>query len=186
MPPAPNATPSKETQLPTQPMPNPNNKPQQQQQVFPTDPNNYPVNSLNISDMHLRSGTTLPTPSPLVITKLPSEEIAQETTPDKLGSPEKVHQSATLDTHVRTPLFPQRLQVEVSRQQDDIAFDLIDQLKYICVKFPLFQAIKDIPIYGKVIKETCLKIPKRKKKDPKTMHVVGQLADIMLGKNYCP
>lgn len=82
------------------PVPNPNNKPQQQQKVFLTVPNNYPAYALNISDIHLRSGTTLPTPSPPVIMELPSEEIAQ-------------------DTPVRTHPFPQRLQVEVSRQQDD-------------------------------------------------------------------
>ncbi|XP_059067670.1 uncharacterized protein LOC131858449 [Cryptomeria japonica] len=109
MPPAPNATPSKPTQLPTQLVPNPNNKPQQQQQVFSTDPNNYPAYSLNISDIHLRSRTTLPTPYPLVITELPSEETARETIPDKFGNPEQLQQSETLDTPIRTPPFPQRL-----------------------------------------------------------------------------
>lgn len=47
--------------------------------------------------------------------------------------------------------------MEVSRQHDDIDFDLIDQLKHICVKIPLFQDIKDIPIYTKAIKDACFK-----------------------------
>ena len=54
------------------------------------------------------------------------------------------------------------------------------------VQIPLFQAIKDVPIYGKSIREACLKKPKRKKKDPTTVHVVGQLADIMLRKLITP
>lgn len=67
-----------------------------------------------------------------------------------------------------------------------IDFDLIDQLKHICVKIPLLQAIKDIPIYGKAIKEACLKKPGCKKNDPQTIYVIGQLATIMLGKVTVP
>ena len=54
------------------------------------------------------------------------------------------------------------------------------------VQIPLFQAIKDIPIYGKSIREACLKKPGRKKKDPTIVHVVGHLADIMLGRLIPP
>jgi len=50
------------------------------------------------------------------------------------------------------------------------------------VQIPLFQAIKDILVYGKSIREACLKKPGRKKKDPTTVHVVVHLADIMLGR----
>ena len=54
------------------------------------------------------------------------------------------------------------------------------------IQIPLFQAIKDVPIYGKAIREACMKKPRRKKKDPTTFHVVGQLANIMLGKLVIP
>ena len=54
------------------------------------------------------------------------------------------------------------------------------------VQIPLFQAIKDVPFYGKAIREACLKKPRRKKKDPNIVHVVGKLADIMLGKLIIP
>lgn len=74
MPLAPNATPPKPTQLPTQPLPNLDNKPQQQHQVYSANPNQYLAYSLNISDIHLRSKQNLPTPSPPFITELPSEE----------------------------------------------------------------------------------------------------------------
>lgn len=49
------------------------------------------------------------------------------------------------------------------------------------VQILLFQAIKDVPIYGKAIYEACLKNLGRKKKDPTTIHIVGQLVDITLG-----
>ena len=40
----------------------------------------------------------------------------------------------------------------------------------------LLQAIKDIPIYSKVVKELCIKNPGRKKKDPPTVHLVGGIS----------
>lgn len=76
--------------------------------------------------------------------------------------------------------------VKQKEEKEETTFDILDQLKHICVKIPLFQAIKDVPIYGKEIKEACLKNPGRKNKDPTTVHVVGQLVDIMLGKVTVP
>ena len=54
-------------------------------------------------------------------------------------------------------------------------FDIINELINICVKIPLLQAIKDIPIYSKVIKELCIKKPGRKQKDPPIVHLIGEL-----------
>jgi hypothetical protein len=50
-------------------------------------------------------------------------------------------------------------------------------LKNICVKIPLLQAIKDIPIYIKVVKELCIEKPGRKQKDPPIVHLVGGLSE---------
>jgi hypothetical protein len=50
-------------------------------------------------------------------------------------------------------------------------------LKNICVKIPLLQAIKDIPIYIKVVKELCIKKPSRKQKYPPIVHLVGGLSE---------
>jgi hypothetical protein len=55
-------------------------------------------------------------------------------------------------------------------------FDILNELKNICVKIPLLQSIKDIPIYSKVVKELCIKKPSRKQKDPPTVHLVGGLS----------
>jgi hypothetical protein len=53
----------------------------------------------------------------------------------------------------------------------------LNELKNICVKIPLLQAIKDIPIYSKVVRELCIKKPGRKKKDPPTVHLIGGLSE---------
>jgi hypothetical protein len=51
----------------------------------------------------------------------------------------------------------------------------LNELKNICVKILLLQAIKDIPIYSKVVKELCIKNPGRNKKDPPIVNLIGGL-----------
>jgi hypothetical protein len=58
-------------------------------------------------------------------------------------------------------------------------FDVLDELRNVCVKIPLLQAIKDIPIYKKEIKELCLNKTNKIRKDPPTIHVIGNLAGLM-------
>jgi hypothetical protein len=53
----------------------------------------------------------------------------------------------------------------------------LNELKNICVKILLLQAIKDIPIYSKVVKELCIKKLGRKKKDPPIVHLIGYLSE---------
>ena len=54
------------------------------------------------------------------------------------------------------------------------------------MKIPLLQAIKDVPIYNKLIKEKCFRHPGRHKRDAPTINVIGQLSDLMLGQVMCP
>ena len=42
------------------------------------------------------------------------------------------------------------------------------------VQIPLLDAIKEVPIYTKAIKEACIKKLQRKKKDLKTIHFLGK------------
>jgi hypothetical protein len=49
----------------------------------------------------------------------------------------------------------------------------MEELQNVCVKIPLFQAIKDILIYSKIVKELCIMKLGRKPKDPPTIHVIG-------------
>ena len=76
----------------------------------------------------------------------------------------------------RIPPFPARLVIEKPVVHSE--YDIFNELKHICIKIPLLQAIKDIPIYSKVIKELCIKRPGKKQKDPLTIHVIGEMSEI--------
>ena len=56
-------------------------------------------------------------------------------------------------------------------------------MRNLCVKIPLLQAIKDIPILDKTIKELCLKKLGWKRKQPTKIQVVGQLAELIANKH---
>ena len=43
--------------------------------------------------------------------------------------------------------------------------------------------MKDVPIYARTIRDLCLKQLGRKPKDPPTIHVLGKLSYLMLGKD---
>ena len=62
-------------------------------------------------------------------------------------------------------------------------YDILNELKNVCVKIPLLQAIKDIPIYSKVIKELCIKKPGKKQKIPPTIHVIGEMSECMTNQS---
>ena len=76
------------------------------------------------------------------------------------------------------PPFPDRL-VQAKLPMCIPQFDVLDELKNVYIKIPLLQAIKDITIYTKAIKELCLKNPIRKRIDPQTIHVIRHLAGLM-------
>jgi hypothetical protein len=62
-------------------------------------------------------------------------------------------------------------------------FDIVGELKNLYVKIPLLQALQDIPIYAKTIKELCGRKPVRKiKNSSSTVRVVGALSDLILGR----
>ena len=58
-------------------------------------------------------------------------------------------------------------------------FDILNELRNVCVKIPLLQAIKDVPIYTKAIRDLFIKKPSRKRRDPPTIHLVGQISDYL-------
>jgi hypothetical protein len=75
----------------------------------------------------------------------------------------------------KVPPYPDRLVIEKPTTQPE--FDILNGLNNICVKIPLLQAIKDIPICNKVVKELCIKKPGRKQKDPPIVHLIGRLSE---------
>jgi len=75
------------------------------------------------------------------------------------------------------PPFPERLTIEKPVVQPE--FDILNELRNVCVKIPLLQAIKDVPIYTKAVRDLCIKKPGRKRKEPSTVHLVGQISDCL-------
>jgi len=61
-------------------------------------------------------------------------------------------------------------------------FYLIGEQQHLCIKTPLLQAIRDIPIYAKFMEYLCVKKPRRKSKDPPIFHFLGKNYDLILGK----
>ena len=55
----------------------------------------------------------------------------------------------------KTAPFPERLAIAKPATYPE--YDIVNELKKLCIKIPLLQAIKYIPIYGKVIKDLCIK-----------------------------
>lgn len=58
---------------------------------------------------------------------------------------------------------------------------LAAELRNICIKVPLLQAIKEILICIKIIKELCLKNPGRIILEPQTIQFFGRVAELMTG-----
>ena len=61
-------------------------------------------------------------------------------------------------------------------------FNLLGELKNIYVKIPLLQALHDVPIYAKTVRDLCVRKPGRKPRDPPTVHVIGKLSELIMGK----
>ena len=70
------------------------------------------------------------------------------------------------------PPFPGRLIEQALSVETQATLDFLEQLKKMTIKIPLLDAIKEVPIYTKAIKEAYTKNLGRRK-DLKTIHVLG-------------
>ena len=61
-------------------------------------------------------------------------------------------------------------------------FNLLGELKNLYVKIPLLQALQDVPIYARTVRDLCTKKLGRKPRDPPTIHVIGKLSALIIGK----
>lgn len=146
--------------MPTQPNPNPNNR--QAQQVYSGEPS-CPTYAMEIQEINLWSGKVLPDSQP------PTREVEE----DKEESEPK-----------ENPPFLETLSTTVQPTPEETK--LLGELKHLFVKIPLLQAIKDVPIYNRLIKEKCFRHPRRHKIDAPTINIIGQPSDLMLGQVICP
>jgi hypothetical protein len=141
----------------------------------------FPSCSISPTDcqgVHLRSGKILNNQTtPIIfeeeeevqnqVENQPTENQFTNISPStsQITSPKKSNQLQTKDTLL--PPYPERLNIDKTLVQSE--FDFLRELKNVCVKIPLFQAIRDVPIYAKTVRELCLKRLGRKRKDPPTM-----------------
>ena len=80
-----------------------------------------------------------------------------------------------------SPPFPEILMIEKPAIYHN--FDIVGELNYLYIKISLLQALQDIPIYAKTIKELCGRKPIRKIKNSSSIvHIVGVLSDLILGR----
>ena len=158
---------------------------------FPT----YMIVPLN--DVKLISGRVLNKPSIDTQMKIISEEDSLEAnkgSEESLQNPstqKEEEKESTATTPIveqpassSTPPFPERLQIDKGVEKQILLFDydFLDELKNVCIKIPLLQAIRKIPILAKTISELSLKRPGRNPRDTRKIHLVGKIADIMMGK----
>jgi hypothetical protein len=166
-------------QLPIQPDLNPNSR-----GVHQTDILNLPSYSISTADlyeMNIRSGRTIDAqPPPVTIEQLDSEGKESEPISKEPKQTDR-NQASPVKQHQFEPPYPERLTLSKSSPQAE--FDLLGELENLFVKIPLLQAMKDVPIYAKNLREYCLKKSAKKSKNPLTIHVMGKLSDFMMGKS---
>jgi len=94
-----------------------------------------------------------------------------------------IEQPSTSD---QTPPFIERLKIDKGVEKHIVFpdYDMTDELKNVCIKIPLLQNIKEIPIFGKKIRELSIKRPGRKRKEVKRIPLNWKIADIMMGKKH--
>ena len=61
-------------------------------------------------------------------------------------------------------------------------FNLLGELKNPYVKIPLLQDLQDVPIYAITVRDLCTRKPRRKPRDPPTVHDIGKLSTLIMGK----
>ena len=69
------------------------------------------------------------------------------------------------ETHIRNPHIqivtntPYPEQLALQKAEEKPCFNLLGELKNIYVKVPLLQALDDVPIYAKTVRDLCVKKP---------------------------
>ena len=81
---------------------------------------------------------------------------------------------------IRKPPYLERLMLP--RVGGQPQFNLLGELNNLYVKIPLLQALQDVPIYARTVWDLCTKKLGRKPKYPPTVHVMGKLSALIMGK----
>jgi len=160
-------------QLPMQPNPNPNNN--KALQVINI--HEQSASPMQCNDIHLRSGRIV---EPIIddITNSDKEETAKEKSSN--NNVETAESPSNKAVQIAEPPFPEHL--TLTKTLEPPVFNLLGELHNLYVKIPLLQALRDVPIYARTVRDICIKKPRRKAKDPLTVHVMGELTALMTEK----
>lgn len=126
----------------------------------------YPTYVVEIKEINLWSMKVLPYAHP----PSPHEYLEEE---KEENSPQ-----------VNVPPYPKRLIQPKQHMLEEE--ERLGKLKILCIKIPLLQAIKDVPIYNNLIKEDCFKRPRRRRRYTPTINVVGHLSELMIRRVISP
>ena len=81
--------------------------------------------------------------------------------PDRQPPPQEVEEDKEESEPKSIPPFPEILFGTTQPTPEET--ELLGELKQLCVKIPLLQAIKYVLIYNKMIKEKCFRYPGKRK-----------------------
>jgi hypothetical protein len=198
---APIQNPPRPAPILAQPIPNPNNRPTQpiqniEVQTFPT----YVIMPAPFNGIELRSGRVVNKTNPTMVIQEEQvhnhinleEQIDVQTVQreEQMTNPLNEERNTPVQQEIPSPNslvaetpqkmnppYPERLFVK--KTKEPLEHNLETELWNICVNIPLLQAIKDIPIYAKIVRDLCIKNPGRKRKEPPVIQVVGQLSEFI-------
>lgn len=74
---------------------------------------------------------------------------------------------------------------QIQKKVPKPAFAFVNELRKVNIKIALLRAIMDILVYTKTVQDLCT-CKQKKKMNPKTVQVIGKLADLMLGNLSIP
>eukprot|EP00253_Pinus_taeda_P005047 PITA_05047 len=134
---------------------------------------------MQCNDIHLRSGRIV---EPIIDDITSSDSDKEEMGKDKSSNKNVGTLESSSNKTIETTELPFLERLALTKTLEPPAFNLLGELQNLYVKIPLLQALRDVPIYARTVRDICIKKPGRKAKDPLTVHVMGDLAALMSGK----
>ena len=86
----------------------------------------------------------------------------------------------TSDSTVRDQDSPYLQRLIETGPTSQTKLEFLKELHNLYVQIPLLQALKEVPIYAKIVRDLCVQKPGRKPKDPATIHVIRKLSKLMI------
>ena len=119
----------------------------------------YKISTAGLNEINLRSGRVVNSPTSPIITE---KFDGGNTEPEQGTFRENLDQNIINQTppqdfpnqgHLTSPPYPGRF--TFSKPNPQAEFDFLGELQNLFIKIPLLQAMRDVPIYKKILKEYC-------------------------------